>query len=162
MTSQQKTSYCIDSSALLELRSLDADVFKGIWEVLDDLVLSGSIHAPKEVLREVAHLDSATARWAKSKSGFFLIPDQSLLDKVTEVQSKFKFFDPEIDKPKADPFLVAHSILTGCTIVTQETFNKKCNAGPKIPEACTHFGCKYINLSELFREQGWTFVSKKS
>ncbi len=157
----QEKKYCLDSSALLELRSLDHDVFKGIWEVLNDLASRGIIHAPREVLREVTHYDTATAQWATSKKSIFFEPDQTMLNKVVEIQKEFTFFDIDSDLPKADPFLVAHSVITGCTIVTQEVPNKRGRSEVKIPDACQRFGGRVISLSEFFREQGWTFVPQK-
>lgn len=157
---EAKHTYCIDSSSLLELRALDSDVFHGIWEVLADAVAAGILHAPHEVLREVTKYDTTTASWAKAHKAMFVIPNQALVDKVVEVQDKFSFFDPETDEPKADPFLVAHAILTGCTVVTQERAAGK-SSKVKIPDACTHFGAKSITLSEFFREQGWTFVGSR-
>jgi hypothetical protein len=155
-----KTKYCLDSSALLELRSLDKDVFKGIWDVLDELVEKDIVHAPREVFREVTRFDSTTAAWAKTRQRMFFTPNQELMDMVVKVQEKFKFFDPDFDWPKADPFLVAHATLKGCKVVTQETPKKK-DGQVKIPDACKHFGAEVINLSEFFREQGWTFIGKK-
>jgi hypothetical protein len=158
---EPEKKYCLDSSALLELRSLDADVFRGIWDAMNELATKGIIHAPREVLREVTHYDTATATWAKSRKAIFFDPDQTLLDKVVEIQSEFSFFDPDSEIPKADPFLVAHSALTGCTIVTMEVPHKPGRSEAKIPDACKRFGGKVITLSEFFREQGYTFIGQK-
>jgi len=152
--------YCIDSSSLIELRSLDTDVFSGIWDALSDAVERGILHAPHEVFRELDHVDDVTARWAKSKKAMFFNPDQAQLDKLAEIQGKFEFYDPEAGSPKADPFLIAHGALTGCKVITQETRAGK-KAKVKIPDACDHFGVKFITLSDFFREQGWTFIGKQ-
>lgn len=161
MAEVSDTKYCIDSSSLIELRSLEADVFPGIWDVLSDAVDSGILHAPHEVFRELDRVDDVTARWAKSKKSMFFNPDQTQLDKLIEVQDQFRFYDPESDDPKADPFLVAHAVITGCTVVTQEVSGQGKKGKAKIPDACDHFGVKYITLSEFFREQGWTFVGSR-
>lgn len=154
--------YCIDSSALIALRDLDMDVFQGIWDTLSELAAKGVIHAPHEVLREVSKIDDVVAKWAKANKRMFFDPDQALADKVVEVQKSFQFFDPERGTPIADPFLVAHGALHGCGVITQELSRKPQESKAKIPDACKHFGVRVMNLSEFFREQGWTFIGQKS
>ena len=158
----EKQKYCIDSSSLIELRALDTDVFGGIWDALGQMVTEGILHAPREVLREVTKVDDTTAQWAKGRRDMFLEPDQEWVDKVTDVQAEFKFFDEESEAPKADPFLVAHGILHGCTIITQEKPAADVKSKAKIPNACERYGVRVLTLSEFFREQGWTFIAKRS
>lgn len=46
--------YCIDTSALIDLnRMYSRDIFPTLWRRLGDLVKSGRLFAPLEVLREV-------------------------------------------------------------------------------------------------------------
>lgn len=153
--------YCIDSSSLLELRALDQDVFRGVWAALGQMVNEGILHAPREVLREVTKFDTATAAWAKTRKDMFLEPDQLWLDKVVEVQSEFRFFDEESDEPKADPFLVAHGVLVGCAVITQEKPARDIKSKAKIPDACGKYNVRVITLSEFFREQGWSFTGER-
>lgn len=154
--------YCIDTSSLLELRALDADVFSGVWDALSDCAQRGVIHAPHEVLREVTRHDDVVARWAKSKKEMFFYPDQALLDNLTKVQSAFKFYDPESAEPIADPFLVAHGMQCGCAVITQEKPSLPGRSKPKIPDACLHFDVRFVTISEFFREQELVFVTQKS
>ncbi len=153
--------YCIDTSALLDLRPLDPDVFSGVWSALSDLGRQGILHAPSEVFRELSKTDDIVFDWAKKNKGIFFDPNQALVDKVILVQEKFKFYDIESEKPAADPFLVAHGIISGCTVVTNEKEVGPDSKKIKIPNACKHFGVKFLTLSEFFRELGISFVSQK-
>lgn len=154
-------TYCFDTSALVSLRALDTDVFSGIWGVLSEAVKSGLIHAPHEVLREITGIDDTVGNWAKKHKTMFFTPDQELVDKVSEVQKKHRFYDPESLTPKADPFLIAHAILKSCKVVTLEKPRKPGELKTRIPEVCAMFGVPVITLSDFFREQGWTFVGQK-
>ena len=161
MTGEERR-YCIDASFLIDLGVFDPDIFGGVWNFLSDLATKDIIHAPHEVLREVLDNDNdAAAAWVKKHRGIFFDPDDVIAKKVSEVQDKYRFYDPlTAEHPSADPFLVAHGIITGCTVVHQEKPIRPPKTKAKIPDACAYFKVRDLSLNEFFRERGVTFEAK--
>lgn len=152
------TTYCIDACSLIKLKHFEADIFPDVWGSIGEAVTKKILHAPREVYREVTRVDDAVGQWLKKRKDIIVSPDTPQLQKVAEIQSKFPtLVDSQATIPQGDPFLIAHGIISGCTLITEEV-----EAGPnakrvKIPNVCKHYKVRYITLTEFFREQGWVF-----
>jgi Domain of unknown function (DUF4411) len=64
--------------------------------------------------------------------------------------------DPTKTTPDADPFVIALAIAESGVVVTSEHLAGP-GGRPKIPNACAHFGVKYVNLLDYFRAKGWKY-----
>lgn len=147
--------YTIDTCSLITgWRYYPPDIFSGLWEHLEELSSKGMLHSTEEVLVELKRNDDELLRWAKSQSGLFMPVDDGIQVEVLRVLKDHpKLYDIEKNKSGADPFVIAHALQNGYTVVTEE--KKSGNFGkPKIPDVCEHYGIRNINLINLLREQG--------
>lgn len=63
-----ENKYVIDSSSLIDLkRKYPVDVFPGVWEKIDDLIVSNRLIAPEEVFNEIENGDDELVPWALLK-----------------------------------------------------------------------------------------------
>lgn len=82
--------------------------------------------------------------------------DYSQIEKLKEVLKQFpNFVDFRKENAHADPFLVAHAMCEGCTVVTSELPSAPDARIIQIPNVCNVYKVRHISLLELFREQGW-------
>jgi hypothetical protein len=152
-------SYCIDTNALIDLwrRLYPMDIFPSLWKKMEDLVHSGKLIAPREVLNELEKMDDDLLKWAKKHRAIFIAPETEQLDQVKEILRVFPtLIDPNKTTPDADPFVIALAITERAVVVTNE---KAAGPGgpPKIPNVCLKYDVKCLNLLDFFREQKWNF-----
>ena len=163
-----RTVYCIDTSALIDLKALyPEEVFPGVWAELDKLIEAGRMIAPKEVQKEIKKWDTWLYRWASKHKRMFAKLDKDQVRCVSELLSVFPDLpDPKKRTPDADPFLVALALgrkrkdkqylfKTKYVVVTQEKY--KHQGKPKIPNACEHYRIEWIPLTELLGREKWRF-----
>lgn len=55
---------------------------------------------------------------------------------------------------KADPWLIAHAMATGCVVVTEEVFNHDIKRKIPIPNVCEAFDIPYMNTFQMLHELG--------
>lgn len=164
--------YCIDASALIDVgRWYPEDVFD-IWAELAKLVAEGRLIAPKEVMEELKKKEDIVLRWTKKHKTMFCVLDKGQISVAREIVQKFPdLIDPAKQIPDADPFVVALAVTKQrakptddlftsheYVVVTQEK-RRKPGAKPRIPDACDAYNITPIALVELFRREGWRFVS---
>jgi hypothetical protein len=152
------THYTIDACSLISgWRYYPPDVFPGLWDYLENLTVKGLLHSTEEVLIELKKNDDALLGWAKRQSGLFVPVDNDIQVLVLKVLKDHpNLYDIEKNKSGADPFVIAHALQNGYTILTEE--KKSGNPDkPKIPNVCEYYGIRYINLISLLREQGLKF-----
>ena len=53
---------------------------------------------------------------------------------------------------KADPWLIAHAIVTGRVVVTEEVFNHDIKRKIPIPNVCKEFDVPYMNTFQMLHE----------
>jgi hypothetical protein len=163
------TIYCIDTSALIDLKRLyPMDVFPGLWREITALARSDRLIAPKEVLNEIKKKDDEVLKWAKKNKRIFKRLDSNQIVKVQEICRRFPtLVDPLKEIPEADPFVIALAMVEAeaqrqnlfggqCIVVTQE-IPARGEAKKKIPDVCNHYEIECIGLLELFRRENWKF-----
>lgn len=159
---QAISSYCIDTSALIDLSYLySPDVFPRLWSNLEALINEGKVISPKEVFKELERKDDELLKWAKGFKKMFINLDPEQINKVKEIQAKFpNFVDVNKTTPEADPFLISLAINKGSTVISMEKpVNLKVNpkARPRVPDVCIDYNVKCVFLIDFFREQKWSF-----
>jgi hypothetical protein len=157
-TPQLFPGYCIDTSALIDLwrRLYPPDIFPSLWKEIDKLYAQGELIAPREVLKELEQKDDELLKWASKHRKMFKKLDYDQVNKVRNILSRFQnLVDVNKTIPEADPFVIALALSKGWTLITSEKLGS--SGHPKIPDVCTHYGVKCINLIEFFREQKWEF-----
>lgn len=160
--------YCIDTSALIDLKPYYPDVFPSLWKNIEQFISQGRLIAPCEVLYELEKYgdkDDELLKWAKKHKKMFKGLDNEQINQMRDIVRNFRnFVDINKTTPEADPFVIALAISEGCTVVTSEQPAKLVanlvvnpSARPKIPDVCEFYKVKWLPLSEFFREQKWKF-----
>lgn len=160
-------SYCIDTSALIDLKRhypRNEPAFKAIWDEIETLIAEGNMLTVKIVEKEIEKYQGKNdplKKWIQKHKTKFIVPiDADIWNVGTEIISKY----PELlDKKKmmngdeeADPFLIALAYVKGCTIITQESKTNPI----KIPTIASKYDIKCINLFEFFNVQDLGFTKK--
>lgn len=80
-------AYCFDTSVLIECwsRSYPPDVFPGLWDKLDELIIQQQIVCPDEVRVELARQEDELAKWVNARSHMFVALDETIQRATSEV-----------------------------------------------------------------------------
>jgi hypothetical protein len=151
--------YVIDTSALLDgwVRHYPPDVFPSLWSHLENMIQSGELLAPDEVLSELSQKDDAVYQWAKTKAVMFVRLDENIQRATQEILNEFpRLVGAMKDRNRADPFVIALAKVKEAIVVTGEK-SIGTRERPRIPIVCDHFGIGHRTMLELIREKGWTF-----
>lgn len=133
-----------------------ADIFGNLWSHLDGAIAAEDLRSPDEVLHELERGDDGLADQLRSKNGLFVPLTPALQTAVTQVMRECRgLSDPEAERNRGDPFVVALARQAGGIVVTGERPRRAPDAPMKIPDACNHFGLPYIDWFGYLRSQGW-------
>ena len=149
-------SYSIDTSALLEawVRHYPPDVFPTLWEQIEKLIGDGRLLAIDEVLRELERKSDELHDWAKQHGGMFVLTDEPIMQRAGTVINQFpSLAEPQSQRGKADPFVIALAMERNLTVVTAEHPKP---TKPRIPDVCRQLQVPCISLIELFRREDWS------
>ncbi len=148
-------SYSIDTSALIEawVRHYPPDVFPTLWKRIEKLIGDGWLLAIDEVLRELERKSDDLHKWAKQHGRLFVSTDQAIMQRAGPVINQFpSLADPQSQRGKADPFVIALAMERNLTVVTAERSKP---TKPRIPDVCQQLQVPCISLIKLFRWEGW-------
>ncbi len=151
--------YSIDTSAIVEtwVRDYPPDVFPNVWAKLEDLIDNGVLAATEEVLVELEKQHDKVYEWACHHRGMFVPTDAKIQKAVRNILRDHKrLVDTRRNRSGADPFVIALASVEGLAVVTAENMSNSPQR-PKIPDVCNALGITWLNIVELFREQGWSF-----
>lgn len=151
--------YVIDTSALLDgwVRYYPQDVFPSLWLHLEEMIKTGELLSPDEVLLELGQKDDEIHKWAKANGAMFVPLDEEIQNATQEILSQFpRLVGAMKDRNRADPFVIALAKIKQATVVTGERSSGTSDR-PRIPNVCNHFGIAHRTLLQLIRDKGWTF-----
>jgi len=151
--------YCIDTCAVIDLRSYFPDVFPSLWTSLEGMISQGTLIAPREVFRELEGKEDEVLKWAKKNKSMFLDPDDQQLQWGSRIEEEFPgLVDPDKTTADADPFVVALAICSDAAVVTQErSVSHRTSSRVRIPDVCAHHRVDCVTLRDFFKRQGWKF-----
>lgn len=133
------------------------DVFGPLWDRLSELISAGEIRSPDEVLWELEKKDDEVCKWAKLQADLFVPLEEEVQSVTSVILAEFpRLVDTRRNRGQADPFVIAHALLVGATVVTGERGPGTANR-PTIPFVCKHYSVPFMDLLGLMREQGWRF-----
>ena len=135
-------------------------VAPGFWTWLVRAAKEDRVRSPVAVYNELLEGKDQLANWARSQrsSGLFVTPDREVQKRYGEiaafVQSRYQppFSAAFLDG--ADPWVIAHALDDGGTVVTHETLVSSNSMRVKIPNVCAHFGVGCIRAYEAFEKLG--------
>ena len=137
------------------------DIAPRFWAIIDELMGNGRISCPIRVYDELLEGQDDLAAWAQARrtSGLFVEPDIPVQEAFREVigyvmqrypdnQARRRFLD------RADPWVIAHAIAQGGTVVSLEGRDPDVSRQVKIPNVCDHFNVPCVNTYQMLRELG--------
>jgi hypothetical protein len=157
--------YCLDANVFIQAWSdyYGIDQCPEYWEILDRLAKEKQVFCPEEVKREIDRQDDGLADWLRSRPHFVQDITADVQENLRVVLAQFpRLVDTKKDRSMADPWIIAHAMTVGASIVTKEMpvgLNAK---APKIPDACNHFAIDWMNDFQFTRELGIRFSAHQA
>jgi Domain of unknown function (DUF4411) len=149
--------FCVDSSGWLDgwTRNYPPDVFRTLWDRIEELVDAGEIIASEEVYVELAKKDDDLHDWIQARKSMLVPPDEAIQKRVAEMLGKYpRLVDTLRGRSQADPFVIA-TAMEHDAVVTGEIMGTA--AKPRIPFVCQAEGIRCITFLEMIRELKLTF-----
>ena len=160
--------YVIDTSSLIRLKEYPQDIFP-IRSDLAKFVKDGRLVSPKAVLDELKPQDDEIYNWAKNQTKLFEGVKGKQAEWLKEIMNKYReWVNVNSGKNLADPYVVvlaiSHKTLSKNTlsqkevvVVTEESQDLK---KLRLPKVCNDYSIRSMDLHDLFRNEGWTFVKR--
>ena len=154
--------YCLDTNVFLQAWNgyYARDFFPDYWDSLDQLAQKGTVFATEEVKKELEDIDDDLKEWISSRPYFFKPIDDAVQECLVEVlkdPNHHRLVDSVRGRSKADPWVIAHAMAKGATVVTKEEYAPPETPRIKIPNVCEDLGIEWINDYALIRRLGWNF-----
>jgi len=164
MSAQAKV-YCLDANVLIQAwqKYYSPKFCPSYWDLLNELGSQGRIFIAEEVFNEITRTEDDLCKWLKASK----IPVRSIDANVTKCLQDIYAKDPShktlVDNTKArslaDPWVIAHAISEGATVVTKEEKVTALNSNRiKIPNVCDNMGVDWINDFEFISELNIQFT----
>lgn len=155
----EEIKYCLDTNVLIQAwqKYYSPKYCPSYWDVLNKLGKQGRIFLPEEVSSEILKTDDALASWLKESD----IPIISITEGVTENLAKIYSRHPKhkllVDNKKgrslADPWVIAHAMNEGATVVTkEEKITRLDSKTVKIPNVCENMEVRCIDDYQMIEE----------
>ena len=161
------TVYLFDTNVLIQAKNLHYgfDFCPAFWDWIIENNKDGKVASVQKVFDEIhrPNIKDRLANWAEKRgTRFFLKPDDGVSSALIRVSNWA--FGQEYTKKAinrflvgADPYLIAHAIAYGCTVVTHEQFSES-HKKIKIPNACIDLGVPCIDPFVMLRKEQAQFV----
>ncbi len=155
--------YCLDSSFFIDLWDSEGefsrDVFKGIWDALEDGVSQGTILAPEVVKEELLDTEDAQQKqWISTQGGMFVPLDMGQVRILAEIVDAYPKYAEE-PRNLADPGVVALAKCDELVVLTSEKrAQQHSRKKPKIPNVCEDFGVESLSIINWCRAEEITVV----
>lgn len=130
--------YVIDTNVIIDGRNqhYPPDVLPAIWDLMGELIDAGRAVTPREVHDELKRGSDDCAEWCAKQPSFIVDVSPRTLSHVSSIASSYPDW-VQGTKNGADPFVVAHAIERGATVVTNERLYGGGNpALIRIPNVC--------------------------
>ena len=157
------TDHWLDSNAFIEGKKgpYGFDIAPRFWALIDELTKSGQISCPAHVYDELLEGQDDLEEWARERraSGLFVEPESEVqvvyrdvvayvFQRYPDNQARRRFLR------RADPWVIAHGLSGGSTVVTLEFRDPEISKQVKIPNVCDHFNLRSITIYQMLRELG--------
>ena len=150
--------YVIDTNALIDLwrRRYPRDIFRTLWQKIEEMIASDKLVAPQEVLNELEIQHDELYDWAKKQKCLKELDGEQIRFTKRILKAFPSLIDEKKTVPDADPFVVALSMAKGWKVVSSE-ISAGASARKRIPDVCASYGIKCLPLLEFFRDRQWSF-----
>lgn len=156
----------IDANCFIQAKNsyYGFDFCPAYWQWIDDQNQLGVVFSIDKIATELAGVQDDLAVWTRQKDHTFFLPaDASTMASYQQVSTwayNANFVPHAVPEflRGADPFLIAHALAHGHTVVTHE---RLANTGQrnkiKIPAVCQQFSVPCITVFELLKSTGAKF-----
>ena len=154
--------FCLDASSIINLfrhsglfyPPYPQDIFKGLWDKLDQLIENGEIISHITVLKEIEKRDDNAKKWCVKHKKIFKDIDDCQIKELNKIKAKYSksHWDAETKRKGqewADPWVIALAICEEAIIVSDER-----NSPDRVPYVANYFGISTLNLMDFFRKIG--------
>jgi hypothetical protein len=149
--------YVFDANIWIHLgRNHPQDIFVTLWSRIDGAIQAGEVCSPDEVCQELAQGTDELADDLRQRNGLFVPLTADLQAAVGNVMAQCpSLTDPESERNRADPFVVALAGLRQGVVVSNERSRRAATAPMKVPDACSHLGIRHLDWFGFLRERNW-------
>jgi hypothetical protein len=162
--SMKSDRYCLDANVLIEAwqKYYSPKFCSDYWNVLIELGNQDVIFIPEMVFEEITRTEDELAEWLKTSR----IPIKKITEPVTiylrNIYTENPLHKNLVDNIKArslaDPWVIAHAMYEGATVVTKEVKVTALNSPKvKIPDVCDNMGVRWMNDFNMIEELGIKF-----
>ena len=164
--------YLIDTNILIYANKVTnpLDIHPTYWAKMKEILERDDVFSIDKVKDEIYYYEDDLFTWCKENidQNFWLktshaLPEYAELQNWVQTRNYNETALIEFaDIKNADPFILAYSLNTirknqNITIVTLEVSSPDSKKKVKLPDVCIHFGVRFINNNEFFREISITF-----
>jgi len=159
--------FLIDASTFIVLKNRDFPVqgSQDFWQWLEQRCLDGSVRIPEEVKREIVKGDDDLSVWMRRLAGDSIIAPRTGAPFLSRVLDAYANPMPTqalgVLQSKADPYIIAHAMALGGTVVTDEKSAVAIEnpAKKKIPDICMALGVPCSHITRLIWDHRETLPS---
>ena len=151
--------YCLDANVLIEAWNgyYSPQLCLSYWEVLQDLGRSDRIFLPHDVGQEILRTQDKLAEWLSEGSIPIRKNTQASGLALARIFATDERHERLVDNIKgrslADPWVIAHAMETGATVVTREKATAESGSKRiRIPDVCCKMGVRCITDFQFLRE----------
>ena len=159
--------YWIDSNVLIDSANGPYTFSRvpGYWAFLDLMLSQGRLCTSEMVYRELVPYGDLLSNWVKNRKQNGLC-----VQLTTEVQTAYSVVANHISDcgrydqanvgdflSGADPWMIAHVLVSGGTLVTNETALRVDAKKARIPDVCSHFQVRCISGYSMLDETAAAF-----
>lgn len=156
--------FCLDSNVLIQAwqHYYAPKICPTYWEVINRLGKEDVIFIGQSVYDEIAKTEDDLYEWLKKSDIKVYKQDSEVakqLSKIFAADPSHKFLvDNKKGRSLADPWVIAHALVSDASVVTKELNSLQGKNKIKIPNVCQNMGVRCINDFELIQELGLLFV----
>src|SRR6266849_6415840 len=142
------------------------DINTTFWKWMGEVLESGVVVAPQKVYQELVEnvrITDDLARWVKTrrKNGLCIETDAKTFQALKSVTTYIFQPNGRYGYPFAldfvrgtDPWIIAHAMADGGTVVSQETDKQPLAKRARIPDVCDQFGVPCEKVWDMLRNLG--------
>lgn len=157
--------YCLDTNVFIEAwnKYYSMELCPEYWDILDSMARKGIVFCTEEVKREVEKTDDDLKAWLSDRDHFVRPVTDEVQQRLRSILADFEnLVDARRDRSMADPWVIAHALAEGATLVTKEIAAPVGSKRIKIPDVCHKYSVRCINDFEFIKETGIRFTARKT
>lgn len=136
--------YLFDADSLILANRHDFPINKDpgtFWQFIEEMGNAGKIRIPEAVFDEITRKDDNLSSWLSARKPSLFLPTHQALPHLSQVLGAYgSLTDIQLEalNGKADPFLIAHALAIGATVITNEISRPNVTnpLNKKIPDIC--------------------------